>query len=118
MSKIASSIVGLLLLPGTAVAQQSAELNIGWLDYSAGAISQDLSVKNTGWVPIRTVRIRCRFVHFSERSSQQLGSGAIQIKNIAPNAIGYKTMTLASHTAPTSATCNIVSAKYAPSPAY
>jgi hypothetical protein len=47
VSKIAALVVGLLLLPAIALAQQQAELNIGWLNYSAGTISQDLSVKTT-----------------------------------------------------------------------
>jgi hypothetical protein len=42
MSKIAASLVGLLLSPAIALAQQQTELNVGWLNYSAGTISQDL----------------------------------------------------------------------------
>ena len=107
MYKIASSVVGLLMLPAIAVAQQPAELMIGWLSYSAGTISQDLSVQNNSYLPIKTVRIRCRF--FQHLMSKQIGAGAVKIESIASNAIGYKTMTGASHSKPTSAGCHIVS---------
>jgi hypothetical protein len=109
MSKIAGSIVGLLVLPTIAVAQQPTELVIGWLGYSAGTISQDLSVRNNGIVPIKTVRIGCRFVHFFKHSSKQIGAGAVKIENIIPNGIGYKTMIITSRTSSDSATCHIVS---------
>jgi hypothetical protein len=33
MSKIAGSVLGLLVLPATALAQQPTELNVGWLSY-------------------------------------------------------------------------------------
>jgi hypothetical protein len=109
MSKIAGSAIGLLVLPAIAVAQPSPALTIGWLNYSAGTISQDLSVRNNGVRPIKAVRIGCRF--FQYINSKQLGAGAVEIENIASNAVGYKTMIIASHTSPTSATCHIVSVK-------
>ena len=107
MYKIASSVVGLLMLPAIAVAQQPTEFMIGWLSYSAGTIGQDLSVQNNGLLPIKTVRIRCRF--FQHLMSKQVGAGAVEIENIVSNAIGYKTMIIASNTKPESATCHIVS---------
>jgi hypothetical protein len=100
--------------PLTALAQQSvqsAELKVGWLSYSAGTISQDLSVQNNGLLPIKTASIGCRFSHFFEHSSKQLGAGTVEIENIASNAIGYKTMKMASKISPTSATCDIISVK-------
>jgi hypothetical protein len=111
MSKIAGPVVGLLGLPAIALAQQPAELNIGWLSYSAGSISQNLSVQNNDLLPIKTVRIGCRFSHFFMHSSKRLGAGTVEIENIASNAIGYKTLTIASKISPTSATCHIVSVK-------
>jgi hypothetical protein len=111
MSKIAVSVVGLSLLPAVALAQQQTELNVGWLNYSAGTISQDLSVRNNGLLPIRTVRIGCRFSHFFKHYSKQVGAGMVEIENIAPTAIGYSTMNTASQISPTSATCHIVSTK-------
>ena len=107
MYKIAGSVVGLLMLPAIPVAQQPTKLMTGWLSYSAGTISQDLSVQNNSYLPIKTVRIRCRF--FQHLMSKQIGAGAVTIEGIASNAIGYRTMTVASHTKPTSATCHIVS---------
>ena len=106
--KIMGSIVGLLVLPTIAVAQQATELTIGWLGYSAGNISQDLSVRNNGILPIKTVKIRCRFFQYSK----QLGAGAVEINDIASNAVGYNTMTIASRTSPNSATCHMISVKY------
>ena len=108
MSKIAGLAVGLLLLPAIAVAQQATELTIGWLGYSAGNISQDLSVRNNGILPIKTVKIRCRFFQYSK----QFGAGAVEITNITSNAVGYNTMTIASRTSPNSATCHMISVKY------
>lgn len=113
MSKVAGSVVRLLvLLPAIAMAQQPSPLTIGWLSYSAGTISQDLSVQNDGWLPIKIVRIRCRFAHLFKRSSKRLGAGTVEIENIAPKAFGYKTMLIASRIAPTSATCHIISKTY------
>jgi Sulfatase-modifying factor enzyme 1 len=109
MYKIAGSVVGPLMLPAIALAQQPTELNVGWLSYSAGTISQELSVRNNGLIPIKTVRIGCRFSHVFMHYSKQLGAGTVEIENIASNAIGYKTMTIASKISPTSATCHIVS---------
>lgn len=111
MSKIACSVVGLLLLPATSLAQQQAELNIGWLNYSAGTITQNLSVINNGVIPIKTIRIRCSFSHFFKQHAQQLGAGMVEIENIASNATGYGTINRASKISPTSATCHIVSVK-------
>jgi hypothetical protein len=111
MSKIAGSLVGLLVLPAVALAQQPAEMNIGWLSYSAGAISQNLSVRNNGLLTIKTVSIGCRFSHIFTHYSKQLGAGTVEIENIASNAVGYKTMIIASKISPTSATCHIVSIK-------
>ena len=110
MSKIAASLVGLLLLPAIALAQQPT-LNVGWLNYSAGTISQDLSVQNNGLLPIRSVRIGCSFSHFFKHYSKQLGAGTVEIENIASNATAYRTMKMASKISPTSATCHIVSVK-------
>ena len=73
MSKIAASAVGLLLLPTIALAQQPT-LTVGWLSYSAGTISQDLSIQNDGQLPM-TVRIGCRFSHSFKHYSKQLGAG-------------------------------------------
>jgi hypothetical protein len=111
MSKIAASFVGLLLLPAIALAQQPTELNVGWLNYSAGTISQDLSVQNNGLLPIKTVRIGCRFSHFYRHYAKQLGASTIEIENIASNSTTYGTMKMASKISPTSATCRIVSVK-------
>jgi hypothetical protein len=87
MSKIAVLVVGLLVLPAIAVAQQpSPEFTVGWLNYSAGTISQDLSVRNNGWRPIKTVKIRCRFFLYSKH----LGAGAVEIDNIASNTVGSR----------------------------
>jgi hypothetical protein len=107
MSKITALVFGLMVLPTIAVAQVPTELMIGWLSYSAGTISQDLSVQNNSYLPIKTVTIRCRFSQDLMR--KQIGAGTVKIENIASNAIGYKTMTVASHTKPISATCHIVS---------
>ena len=111
MSKIAASVVGLSLLPAIAQAQQPAALNVGWLNYSAGTISQDLSVQNNGLLPIKTVRIGCRFSHFYRHYAKQLGASTIKIENIASNTTTYGTMKMASKISPTSATCRIVSVK-------
>ena len=80
MYKIAGSVLGILMLPGIALAQQ---LNVGWLSYSAGTISQDLSVRNYGLLTIKTVRIGCRFSHIFMHYSKQLGAGTVEIENIA-----------------------------------
>jgi hypothetical protein len=111
MSKIAASVAGLSLLPTIALAQQSAESNVGWLNYSAGTISQDLSVQNNGLLPIGTVRIGCSFSHFLKHHSKQLAAGTVEIENIASNAAAYTRMKMASKISPTSATCHIVSVK-------
>jgi hypothetical protein len=112
MSKIAVPVVGgLLLLPAIALAQQPTELNIGWLNYSAGTISQDLSVRNNGLLPIRAVKIGCRFSHFFKHYSKQLGAGTVEIENVASNAVAYRTMKMGSKISPTSATCHIISVK-------
>jgi|SRR5271167_1406579 len=114
MSRIAGSVVGLSLLvfPGIAVAQYpSAQLTVGWLGYSAGTISQELSVQ-TNWLPITTVRIRCQFVHFFKNYSKQVGASAVEIKNIAANAVAYGKLLVASPISPTSANCRIVSVTY------
>ena len=111
MSKLAALVIGLLVLPAIALAQQPAELNVGWLSYSAGTINQDLSVRNNGLQPIATVKIGCRFSHFFKRYAKQLGAGTVEIENIATNAAGYKTMKVASKISPTTATCHIVSVK-------
>ena len=109
MTKIAVSLIGLLVLPSVALAQQpSPDFTVGWLSYSAGTISQDLSVRNNGWLPIKTVRIRCRFFQYSK----QLGAGAVEIRNITSNTVGYKTMTIASRTPPESATCHMITVRY------
>ena len=107
MFKIAGLIFGLLVLPTIAVAQQPTELMIGWLSYSAGTISQDLSVQNNSYLPIKSAGIRCRFFH--DLMSKQVGAGAVKIENIASNAVGYKTMKIASDTKPVNATCHITS---------
>jgi hypothetical protein len=107
MFKIAGLVFGLLVLPTIAVAQVPTELMIGWLSYSAGTISQDLSVRNNSYLPIKTVRIRCRF--FQNLMSKRIGAGVVKIENIASNTIGYKTMIIASHAKPITATCHIVS---------
>ena len=109
MSKIAASLVGLLLLPAIALAQQPT-LNVGWLNYSAGTISQDLSIQNDGQLPM-TVRVGCRFSHFFKHYSKKLGAGTVEIENIASNATAYRTMKMPSKISPTSATCHIVSVK-------
>jgi hypothetical protein len=111
MSRIVASVVGLLLLPRIALAQQSTELNMGWLNYSAGIVSQDISVRNNDLLPIKTVRIGCRFSHFFKHHAEQLGAGTVQINNVAPNAIAYATMKIMSKIPPTSAACRIVSVK-------
>jgi hypothetical protein len=110
MSKLAASVVGLLVLPDIALAQQPAKLNVGWLSYSAGTINQDLTVQNNGVLPM-TVRIGCSFSHSFKNYSKQLGAGTVEIENIASNATMYKTMKMASKIPPTSATCHIVSVK-------
>ncbi len=109
MSKTAGLVVGLLMLPAIAVAQQpSPEFVVGWLSYSAGTISQDLSVRNNGWDTIKTARVRCHFFLYSKR----LGAGTVKIKDITANVVGYKTMTVASATRPNSANCRMVSVTY------
>jgi hypothetical protein len=40
------------------------------------------------------------------------GTGAVKVKNIASNAVGYKTMATASHTSPTTANCRITFVTY------
>ena len=107
MFKIAGLVFGLLVLPTIAVAQQPTELMIGWLSYSAGTISQDLSVRNNSYLPIKAVTIGCRFS--LDLMSKQIGASRVKIENIASNAVGYKTMKIASHTKPISATCHIIS---------
>jgi hypothetical protein len=107
MSKIAAA--GILLLPSFAMAQQpSPQLTIGWLSYSAGVISQDVSVQNNGWHPLKTVRIRCRFFLYAK----QLSAGTVEIHDIGSNAAGYQTMTAASRIEPNSASCDMVSFSY------
>ena len=64
MSKIAASVVGLLLWPVIAKAQQEAELNVGWLNYSAGTISQDLSVQNNGFASDKSRQNRMQLLSF------------------------------------------------------
>jgi hypothetical protein len=49
--------------------------------------------------------------------SKPIGAGAVTIENIASNAIGYKTMIIANHTKPISATCHIISVTH-PQAAY
>jgi hypothetical protein len=107
MSKITAVVFGLMVLPTIALAQVPTELMIGWLSYSAGTISQDLSVQNNSYLPIKTVTIRCRFSQDLMR--KQIGTGTVKIENIASNAIGYKTMTVTSRTKPISGNCHIVS---------
>ena len=75
------------MLPAAALAQQQTELNIGWLSYSAGTISQDLSVQNNGLLPINAVRITCRFSHFFMDYFKRLRAGTVEIRNIASNAV-------------------------------
>jgi hypothetical protein len=111
MSRIAGSVLGLLVLPGTALAQQPTELSVGWFSYSARTISRNLRVQNNGLLPIKAVRMGCRFSHFFVHYSKELGAGTVEIENIASNAIGYKTMRIASKVSPTSAACHIVSVK-------
>jgi hypothetical protein len=60
------------VLPAITLAQQPTELNIGWLRYSAGTISQHSSVQNNGLLPIKTVRMGYRFSHFFVHYSKQL----------------------------------------------
>src|SRR5271154_1640195 len=102
MYKITVSVVGLLMLPAIALAQPLPELNIGWLSFSTGTVSQDLSVRNNGLLTIKTVRIGCRFSHIFMHYSKYLGAGTVEIESIASNAIGYKTMTIASKISPNS----------------
>jgi hypothetical protein len=85
MHKIA---VGLLMLPTIAMAQRPTELMTGWLSYSAGSISQDLSVQNNSYLPIKTVRIRCRF--FQHLMSKQIGAGVVKIESIALTPLGTR----------------------------
>jgi hypothetical protein len=108
MPKIGGLLAGFFILPAAALAQQQTVLNIGWLSYSAGTISQDLSVQNSGLLPIKTVRITCRFSYFFAHHSKHLRSGTVDIKNVASNAVVYRTMNVASKISPTSATCHIV----------
>jgi hypothetical protein len=44
MLRTAAMAFGLLALPSVAAAQSTAELDIGWLGYSDGMITQGLSV--------------------------------------------------------------------------
>jgi hypothetical protein len=108
MLKIAGAVIaGVLLLPTGARAQQTAELVIGWLDYSSGTISQELSVLNNGRLPIKTVRIECSFF----LNARKLATGSAEITNIDPTFIQYKKILVSSPISPNSATCRVVSIK-------
>jgi hypothetical protein len=58
--KTVGALLGLIALPMSA-AQSKTELSIGWLAYSNGTITQTLSVWNNARLPIKTVKIDCRF---------------------------------------------------------
>jgi|SRR5271170_6902449 len=109
MSKVAGAVVvGLLALPMMAAAQSQSELDIGWLDYSDGTITQKLCVLNNDRLPIKAVKISCHF--FSDTNLlNEIGAGSVQIQNIAPSGAGYETLSVASKTPANSATCHIVS---------
>jgi len=104
----AATIVGLLLLPTGAIAQQRAELIVGWLGYSGGMINQVLSLRNNGLLPIKSAKIGCSF--FS--SSTKLGAGSVNIEKIDPNSVEYKTISLVSGQSPDRAACRLVSVKW------
>jgi hypothetical protein len=97
----------LLSLPTTATAQQKAELLVGWLGYSGGLISQVSGIRNNGRLPIKTAKIGCSFFRYSK----QLRVGSVDIGGIDPNAVGYKTILIASSNSPNRAACRVVSVK-------
>jgi hypothetical protein len=102
MLKTAAMAFGLLALPSVAAAQSKAELDIGWLGYSNGMITQDLSVWNTDLDPIKDVKITCRFFRAPDQLDQ-LGAGSVEIKNIAPDSAGSETLSVPSKIAASSA---------------
>ena len=108
MSKINLALVLLLALPTIAFAQPRAELMIGWLRYSGGTINQVLSVRNNGILPIRSVKIGCRF--FRDEKLLRV-SGSVEIKNVAPDAIGYNSISIRSKISPDQADCQVLSVK-------
>jgi hypothetical protein len=109
MLKMAAAIiVGLLLLPTGAIAQQRAELIVGWLGYSGGMISQVLSLRNNGILPIKSARIGCSFFRYSKK----LGAGSVNIEKIDPNSVGYKTISMANGQSPDRAACRVVSVNW------
>jgi hypothetical protein len=101
--------VAVLSLPMSA-AQSKTELSIGWLAYSNGTITQTLSVWNNARLPIKTVKIDCRFFSDADQLNQ-LAAGSVQIKNILPSAAGYGTLSSASKAPANGASCHIVSIK-------
>ena len=111
MLKIATAAVGLIALPTIAAAQSKAELMVGWLDYSAGTITQDLGVRNNGRLPIKAVKIGCRFFRDADQL-HQLGTGSAEIENIVPDSAGYKTLRLESKTPAQNASCHVISVKH------
>ena len=108
MSRITVALVLLLPLPTIAFAQLAPEVVIGWLGYSDGTITQAVSVRNNGILPIRSVRIRCDFL----REEKRLGaSGSVEIKNISSDAIGYGSISVKSKISPNEADCRVLSVK-------
>src|SRR5579871_6094721 len=92
--KTVGALLGLLALP-MSTAQSKTDLNIGWLAYSNGMITQTLSVWNNARLPIKSVQIDCRF--FSDEDQfHQIAAGSVQIDNIQPSAAGHGTLSSAS----------------------
>ena len=89
MLRTAAMAFGLLALPSVAAAQSTAEVDIGWLGYSGGMITQDLSVWNADLDPIKDVKITCRFFRAPDQLDQ-LGAGSVEIKTSRQIQLGTR----------------------------
>lgn len=87
----------LMMLSTIAAAQSKTELMFGWLSHAGGIITQDLGVRNSGRIPIKAVKSGCRFFNGADQL-HQLGAGSVEIRDIAPDAAGYRTLRLVSKT--------------------
>ena len=101
-------VIGLLLLPTNAIAQQKAELMIGWLGCSDGMISQVLAIKNNDARTIRIATVKCNF----SRDEKPFAVGSVDIDNIDPTAAGYGKISIKSANPSDEATCRIRSVKW------
>ena len=107
--KTVGALLGLLASPMSA-AQPKTELSIGWLAYSNGMITQTLSVWNNARLPIKSVKIDCRFFSDADQLNQ-IAAGSVQIDNIQASSVGYGTLLSASRAPAKGASCYIVSIK-------